>query len=83
MNRGGAEKERKTQNQKQAQGSELSAESPMQGSNSLTARLEPEPKPDAQPTEPPRRPYFSEFVPVMLLSLATDFAELLMLPSQN
>ena len=64
--------------------SELSAEGPMQGSNSLTARLEPEPKPDAQPTEPPRRPlFFKEFLPVMLLSLATEFAELLMLPSQN
>ena len=37
--RGGAERERgKTQNRKQAPGSELSAQSPMQGSNSQAAR---------------------------------------------
>ena len=52
----GAERERETQNQKQAPGSELSAQSPMQGSNSQTARSWPELKSNAQPTEPPRRP---------------------------
>ena len=34
MSRGGAERERETQNQKQTSGSELSAQSPMWGSNS-------------------------------------------------
>ena len=52
--RGGADRERKTQNQKkQAPSSELSAQSPMWGSNSWT-----EPKSDAQPTEPPGTPVF-------------------------
>ena len=35
-------------------GSALTAESPMQGSNSRTKRSWPEPKSGAQPTEPPR-----------------------------
>ena len=48
--------ERETQNRKQTPGSELSAQSPMRGSNSQTARSGPEPKSDAQPTEPPRCP---------------------------
>ena len=43
-------------NRLQAPGSELSAQSPMQGSNSRTARSWPEPKSDAQLTEPPRHP---------------------------
>ena len=34
MSRGGAERERETQDPKQAPGSELSAQSPTQGSNS-------------------------------------------------
>ena len=38
MNKGGAESERETQNPKQAPGSELSAQSPMGGSNSPTVR---------------------------------------------
>ena len=38
MSRGGAERERETQNPKQAPGSELSAQSPTRGSNSQTAR---------------------------------------------
>ena len=38
MSRGGAERERETQNLKQAPGSELSAHSPTQGLNSQTAR---------------------------------------------
>ena len=56
MSRRGAERERETQNLKQAPGSELSAQSPMQGSNSQTVRWWHEPKSDAQPTEPPRCP---------------------------
>ena len=38
MNRGGAERERETQNRKQAPGSEPSAQSPTPGSNPWTAR---------------------------------------------
>ena len=57
---GGAERE--TQNPKQAPGSKLSAQSPMQGLNSQTARSLPEPKSDAQPTEPPRRPTKERFI---------------------
>ena len=46
MSGGGAERERETQNLKQAPGSELSAQSPTWGSNSQTARSFPEPKLD-------------------------------------
>ena len=53
--RGGAEREREAQNLKQAPGSELSAQSAMWGSNPLTVRSSPEPKLDAQLTEPPKR----------------------------
>ena len=56
MGRGGDQRERETQNLKQARGFELSAQSPTRGSNSQTARSWPEPKSDAQPTEPSRRP---------------------------
>ena len=52
----GRVRERETQNLKQASGSELSAQSPMRGSNSWTARSRLELKSDAQPTEPPRCP---------------------------
>ena len=52
----GRGRERGRQNPKQAPGSELSAQSPTRGSNPRTARSRPEPKSDAQPTEPPRRP---------------------------
>ena len=45
MSRGGAEREKETQNPKQAPGSDLSAQSPTQGSNSLTTRSRPEPNP--------------------------------------
>ena len=38
MSRGGAERERETQNPKQVPGSELSAQNAMQGSNSHKAR---------------------------------------------
>ena len=44
---GRGQKERETQNLKQAQGSELSAQSLMQGSKSQTVRLRPELKLDA------------------------------------
>ena len=53
---GEGQRERETQNPKQAPGSDLSAQSPTRGSNSQTVRSRPEPKSDAQPTEPPRRP---------------------------
>ena len=53
---GEGQRERETQNLKQAPGSELSAQSPTRGSNSRTSRSWPEPKSDASPTEPPRRP---------------------------
>ena len=53
---GEGQKERETQNLKQAPGSELSAQSPTRSSNSQTVRSWPEPKLDAQPTEPPRCP---------------------------
>ena len=53
---GVGQRERETQNPKQAPGSELSAQSPTRGSNSPAARSWPELKWDAQPTEPPRRP---------------------------
>ena len=53
---GRAERERETQNPKQAPGSELSARSPTRGSNARTARSRPEPKSAAEPTEPPGAP---------------------------
>ena len=60
MSRAGAERE--TQNLKQAPGSELSAQSLMWGWNSQTMRSCPEPKSDAQPTEPPRCPFLFYFI---------------------
>ena len=39
MSGGGAERERKTQNPKEAPGSELSAKSPTWGSNSRTVKI--------------------------------------------
>ena len=65
------QREEETQNLKQAPGSELSAQSPMRRSNSQTARLWPEPKSDAQPTEPPRRPlvYFLVHLSIFLVHL--------------
>ena len=53
---GGVQRERETQNLKQALGSALSAQSLTWGSNPQTARSWPELKSDAQLTEPPRRP---------------------------
>ena len=55
MQVGEGQKERETQNQKQATGSELPAQSLMEASNSQTVRSEPELKSDAQETEPPRQ----------------------------
>ena len=55
MNGGGAEREGDTEPEA-ATGSELSAQDPMQGSNSQASRSWPEPKSDAQPTEPLRPP---------------------------
>ena len=46
MSGGGAERERETQNLKQAPGSELSAQSPTWDLNSQTVRSFPEPKLD-------------------------------------
>ena len=53
---GKGHRERETQNLKQAPGSELSVQSLTRGSNLRTMRSWPEPKSDAQPTEPPRHP---------------------------
>ena len=53
---GEGQRGRETQNPTQAPGSELSAWSPMRGSNSQTRRSWPELKSDAQLTEPPRHP---------------------------
>ena len=50
------QRERETQNPKQAPGSELSAQNLTWGSSSWNTRSWPEPKSDAQPPEPPRRP---------------------------
>ena len=52
---GEGQRERETQNPKQAPGSEPSAQSLTRGSNPRTARSRPEPKSGAQPAEPPRR----------------------------
>ena len=54
---GKAQRERETQYLKQAPGSELSAQSPPQGSNTCAVRSWPEPKLDALPTEPLKCPY--------------------------
>ena len=53
---GEGQRERETQNRKQAPGSEPSDQSLTRGSNSRTARSWPELKSDVSPTEPPRRP---------------------------
>ena len=58
---GEGQRERETQNPKQAPGSERSAQSLTQGLNSRTVRSWPEPKLDAQLTEPPRHPFISYF----------------------
>ena len=63
---GEGQRERETQMQKQAPGSEVSVQSPRQGSNSQTMRSWPEPKSVAQPTEPPRHPYFIFIISALL-----------------
>ena len=55
VSRGGAERDTHTES-KAGSSSELSAQSPTQGSNSQSVRSWPEPKSDTQPTEPPRHP---------------------------
>ena len=55
---GEGQRERETQNPKQAPGSELSAQSLTWGSNPWTVRSRPELKSDAPPTELPRHPAF-------------------------
>ena len=54
---GEGQRERETENLKQAPGSELSAQRPTPGSNPRTMRSWPEPKLAAYSTEPSRRPY--------------------------
>ena len=56
MRAGEEQRERETQNSKQAPGSKLSAQSLTRGSNSWTVRSRPEPKSDTQLTETPRCP---------------------------
>ena len=63
---GEGQRERETQNWKQAPGSELSAQSSMQASNPRTVRSWSELKSDAQPTEPPRRPWILVYLNVSL-----------------
>ena len=74
---GERQREREPQDRKQAPGSEWSAQSPMRGSNPQTMRSRPEPKLDAQPTEPPRHPWkFLNIVSFCLpfsLSLSLSF----------
>ena len=68
--------ERETQNQKQAPSSEMLVQSPMRGSNSWTVRSWPEPKSDAQPTEPHRHPRLLLFFFFHLLLLTFFFLSL-------
>ena len=62
MRVGVGQRERETQDRKQAPGSGLSAQSPTRGLNARTLRSGPEPKSEARPTEPPRAPRFSTVV---------------------
>ena len=59
---GDRQREGETQNLKQAPGSELSAQSQTQDSNSQMARPWPEPKSEAQLTEPPRCLFCKSFL---------------------
>ena len=59
---GEGQRERETEDLKQTPGSKLSAQSPTQDSNPRTTRSWPEPKSDAQLTEPPRRPESTSFL---------------------
>ena len=55
------QRERETQNLQMAPGSELSAQSLTQSSSPQTRRSWPEPKLEAQPTEPPGAPELTLF----------------------
>ena len=68
MSGGEGQRERETQHRKQAPSSELSAPSPMKGSNSWAVRWWPEPESDVQLTEPPRRPRVDTFLLLKLPS---------------
>ena len=81
MNGGGSEREG-DKNPKQAPGSELSAQSPTQGSNSRTVRSWPEPKSDAQPNEPPRCPESNWFL-FTVISDSDDLKKVKELELQN
>ena len=70
---GEGQKDRGTQSPKQAPGSELSAQSPMWGLNSWAARSWPEPKSDAQPTEPPRNPIKNVLISILLFCFVNLF----------
>ena len=62
---GGAEREREIQNLKQAPGSELSAQSPMQGSNSRTMRSWPERSRMLNRPSHPGTPFFLTFIYIL------------------
>ena len=62
---GGRQRGERHRIRKQAPGSELSTQSPMQGLNSRTVRSWPEAKSDAQSTEPTRCPYFFLFLSLL------------------
>ena len=71
----GAERERATQNLKQALGSELLAQSLMQGLNPWTVASWPELKLDTQLTEPPRCPsVLKDFDDVWILPVGLMFS---------
>ena len=73
MSGGGAERERETQNPKQVPGSEPSAQSPTWGSNPRILTSWPEPKPEAQSTEPPRCPSYLILILIPALSFNSVF----------
>ena len=70
---GEGQREKETQNLKQDPGSEVSAQSPTRGSNSQAVRSWPEPKSDAQLTEPPRCPRIYIFAYVFFHTLCLSF----------
>ena len=77
---GWGQREKETQNLKEAPGFELSVQSPTRGSNSQTTRSRPEPKSGAQLTEPPRCPrtakYFKYFI--RIIRILKEWYELLL-----
>ena len=76
VSEGGAERDRETQNSKQAPGSELSVQSLTRVSNSRTVRSWTEPKSDAYPTEPPRCPKILFFKQSLIRNTWTEFMTL-------